>query len=54
MLTIEKIDEKRFEEALQLIGSYQEFYGFELNQERNRTHFGQYLENNTKVLLFRP
>lgn len=52
MITIEKIDEKRFEAVLPLIASYQEFYGFRPNTERNRAHFGQYLNTHDQGIVF--
>lgn len=52
VLSIEKIDESRFDSVLPLIGAYQEFYGFAPDTSRNRVHFGRYLKQHDQGILF--
>lgn len=52
VVSIEKIDEGRFESVLPLIAAYQEFYGFVPDTGRNRLHFSRYLKSHDQGILF--
>lgn len=50
---IEKVTKENFECVLPLIKAYQEFYCVpDINEEKNKNHFGQFLDSNSRGVLF--
>lgn len=50
---IEKVTTNNFDEVLPLIKAYQEFYGVtDIDEAKNRNHFGRFIEDNTRGMLF--
>ena len=51
-MTIETVTPHNFEAVLPLIAGYQHFYGAEPDENRNRAHFSQFLEDHSRGVLF--
>lgn len=51
-MPIETVTHETFEQVLPLIAAYQRFYETEPNEERNRTHFGQFLDDHSRGIMF--
>ncbi|HVF85538.1 MAG TPA: GNAT family N-acetyltransferase [Abditibacteriaceae bacterium] len=51
-MTIETVTTVHFERVLPLIAGYQRFYGAEPDENRNRAHFSQFLDDHSRGVLF--
>ncbi len=49
---IETVTHENFESVLPLVAAYQEFYRVAPDTERNRRHFGRFLEDHSQGILF--
>ncbi len=51
-MNIETVTSAHFDQLLPLIADYQRFYQAEPDEDRNRAHFSQFLENHSRGVLF--